>query len=166
MLGPPATRTEFFRRSATLPWIVTGIMTLVAIGAVVYFLVIQEPPVRAGGRTKTDTRMAGAITVGVIWLGFLIWAPISTKKWRVLAKRGVETPATQVSVSPLGKNGSRPVRVSYDVNGKAYTVANDEPEMFAEEMVNDPDGTRVIYDPEKPSRAIMLNPKIARLPLK
>jgi hypothetical protein len=50
------------------------------------------------------------------------------------------------------------------VNGKTYSLHEDQPESIAEQMASDPTNTRVIYDPQKPSRAITLNPEIAHLP--
>jgi hypothetical protein len=143
---------------------IAGALAVIALGAIVYHLLIQDPPVPAGQRTKTDLRSvyAGVWAVGA--LAAVAWAPFKTRAYRSLATRGNITRVTDVSVSLLRKNGMQPVRVTYVVDGQQYTVATDMLAAEASEIRNNVSAARVVYDEAKPSNAVVLSPSMARLP--
>jgi hypothetical protein len=162
--GPPHTKAEYYRRSIMVPWIVAGVIGVIALGVIAVNLFLRSPPELRGRNTEMDTRYIYAGVAAVFAIGFCVWAPVTTNRWRVLSQRGRLTGVKKVSLSPVVKSGTRPARITYVVDGQEQVIASDLPESMAEAIGNDPNGARVIFDPQNPGRAEVLSPDIARLP--
>ena len=71
---------------------------------------------------------------------------------RRLALHGHETVGRIVRTSALSKGGSTPVKIEYMVAGSVYGTKKDYPSDLSEEGRE----VRVIYDPKKPSRCLVI----------
>lgn len=165
MWDAPKTKAEYYRRSLIVPWGAAGVGLLIALGVVVFCLFIQSPPENRGRNTETDMRYIYAGIAGVAGVGGVIWAFVTTNRWRVLVARGRTTSVTRVETRPLlEQGGATPLHVIYEVGGREYKVSRDVAADVAQEVFADPESAQVLYDPQSPGRAEVLPPDIARLP--
>lgn len=161
--GPPKSQEELLDRAIKVPWLIAGLGIVVAAIALVIVLVFERNLNGFSHATPRDKLIWGVL-IGLACLSLLVWAPLSARDHKILKARGRRTRAVVEDVSMVSKGGARPVTISYQVDGRTIRRKSDEPESDVEQMQDHP--FDVLYDPQKPTRAMILVGSLSTLPLK
>jgi hypothetical protein len=112
---------------------------------------------------STSDKIVTSAVGGLAAVLCIIYAPLGSRKAKNLRARGRRTTGLLVFESKFSKHGSWPVTVEYTIDSETYRIKRDMPGKEVAEIRNKP--VDLLYDPQKPSNAIILLPSIAALPI-
>ncbi|MGF1635372.1 MAG: hypothetical protein ACFCVE_16110 [Phycisphaerae bacterium] len=163
LLDDPKTFDAYMKRSVWGPWVAVALVFAVMVLLFVVAVVFERDPTDRFAPIGETGKWTFAIATGLVIVVALCIAPFWSRNMRVLTQRGRRTQGRVASYAPLPKGGARLVTIEFQAGGELVQVNRDVPKDDVDELLRTV--VTLVYDPQKPSRVILLPPDIARLPL-